>query len=289
MKKTRLPLSPAKKKQRFFNILCYFLLIIPLSLISLPLITTVASSFKPGADIFVDKGLFPKNPTFENYVHIIKNFNFFGYFKNSVIISAVATFGCVMIGSLAGYSISRFRGGAFTVFKLMTYVLQMIPMGLVFLPMYIVIQNLGLYDTQGSVMFLYIGLNLCLNIWIMKGFFDTIPYEIEESAFMDGCGQYRSFMKIVMPLAGPGIACCSILTFMNTYNEMALASIFLKSPEIQPITLGMQQFSQQFTAASSWGYIYAGAVLTTLPAVLVVFLAQKYIIAGLSGAGSLKG
>jgi ABC-type glycerol-3-phosphate transport system permease component len=282
-------MSPMRKKKLFINILCYFLLIVPLAFFSLPLLTALASSFKPGEEIFVDKGLIPKNPTLDNYYHIIKNFNFFGYFKNSVIISATATFGCVMIGSLAGYSISRFRGGAFNVFKLMTYVLQMIPMGLVFLPMYIVVRTLGLYDTQASVMFLYIGLNLCLNIWIMKGFFDTIPYEIEESAFMDGCGQYRSFLKIVLPLAGPGIACCSILTFMSTYNEMALASIFLKNPDIQPITLGMQQFSQQFTAASSWGYIYAGAVLTTLPAVIVVFLAQKYIIAGLSGAGSLKG
>jgi len=289
MKKAKLPLSPAKKRQRRINILCYFLVIIPLVFISLPLVTTLSSSFKYGVDMFVDKGLIPKNPTVENYQYIVFNYDFFGYFKNSLIISGIATFGCVMIGSLAGYGISRFRGGAFSLFKLMTYVLQMIPMGLVIVPMYIVIRSLGLYDTQLSVMVLYIGLNLCLCIWIMKGFFDTIPYDIEESAFMDGCGQYRSFLRIVMPLAGPGIACCSILTFMGTYNELALASLFLKNTAIQPITLGMQNFAQQFTNAETWGYIYAGSVLTTLPAVLVVFFAQKYIIAGLSGAGSLKG
>lgn len=282
-------ISVRQRKKRRLDAICYVLLIIPLIIISAPLLTCLASSLKDGRLIFVDKGLIPKEPTLENYRYVLFNFDFMNYFKNSIIISSLSTVCCVLVGCLTGYSISRFSGKGFSIFKLMTYVLQMIPIGLVFLPMYIVINKLGLYNTYGSVILLYTGQNLCLTIWIMKGFFDTIPYEIEESAYMDGCGSYRSFLRIVMPLAGPGIACCSILTFMNTYNELALATLFLKDKSIQPLTLGLQTFVQQFTNATTWGYIFAGAVLTTIPAVLVVFFAQKYIIAGLSGAGSLKG
>lgn len=285
----RLPMTPKEKKKLRIDIICYIILLIPLAFISLPFLLTIANSLRPGDQLYIDQSLIPKNPTLENYVYVIQEFNFFHYLKNSCIISACSTFCSVMVGCITGYAISRFKGKFFSVFKVFTYAIQMIPLGLVFLPMYIVIQALGLYDTYGSVILLYTSSNLCLTIWIMKGFFDSIPIELEEAAFVDGCGHYRSYFRIVFPLAGPGIACCCILTFMGTYNELAMASIFLKSESIQPITLGLQKFCQQFTNADTWGFIFAGAVLTTLPAVLVVFFAQKYIIAGLSGAGSLKG
>ncbi len=158
MKKgNRTHLSLRQRKKRRLDFICYILLTVPLFAISTPLLACLASSLKDGKLIFIDKGLIPQHPTLENYKYVLFNSDFLNYFRNSMILSSFSTVCCVLIGCLTGYAISRFRGKGFNLFKLMTYVLQMIQIGLVFLPMYIVINKLGLYNTYGSVILLYIG------------------------------------------------------------------------------------------------------------------------------------
>jgi ABC-type glycerol-3-phosphate transport system permease component len=159
-------------------------------------------------------------------------------------------------------------------------------MMLLLMPLYLIFRRLGLINTLGSVILSYITGNLAFSIWMLKGFFDTIPIELEQAAMVDGCTRFQAFRKVIIPLALPGVATVAIFTFINAWNEYTLASIFLRNDKILTMTVGLQRFIQQVRA--DWAQLMAASTVATLPTLLFLLFAQKYLIEGMT-AGAVKG
>ncbi len=272
------------KKEK--NLWTYIILIVLLIVLSLPLISLIGSSFKPEAESLNNTSLMPHEFTLDNYKYVFTKTTLLGNIINSVIISLTVTIACILTGAFAGYALSRFRGKVFSFYKLFLYMLQMLPMVLLLIPLFIMIRLANLYDTLYSVIISYTAINLPICIWILKGFFDTIPTSIEESALMDGCGRLKTFIKIIVPVSTPGITSVGILSFVYAWNEYMLGSIFIRSEELTQLTVGLSQFAMRNNII--WSHLTAGAVVGLIPAVIFIVLAQKYIVSGLV-AGAVKG
>ncbi len=149
-----------------------------------------------------------------------------------------------------------------------------------------IVKTLGLFDSLWSIILCYTAISLPLAIWIIKGFFDTIPRDIEESAFIDGCSRIQSFLRIVLPVSLPGVASAAVITFNYTWNEYMLSNLFINNDDYRTLTAGLATFVEH--NSTQWGYMMAGAVLGTIPALLAIIFAQKYVVQGLS-AGAVKG
>ena len=150
----------------------------------------------------------------------------------------------------------------------------------------LIFKTLGLVDNQLSVIICYISINLPFATWMLKGFFDDISIDIEEAAFIDGLGPAQSFLKIVLPLSLPGIATVAIFTFNNCWNEYMLASVFLRSNELQTMTIGLQMFQVQNNA--DWSTMMAASTIALIPSLIFLLFMQKYMVQGLT-AGAVKG
>ena len=162
----------------------------------------------------------------------------------------------------------------------------MFPMMLMLIPLFLIYKALNLYNSPWSVIISYTCTNLPFSIWMLKGFFDSISFEIEEAAMIDGCSQMQTLRRIILPISMPGIATVGIFTFLNSWNEYTLASIFLRDQNIQTLTVGLQKFVMQ--NSNSWGEMMSAATIATIPTLIFLLFAQKYLISGLT-AGSVKG
>ena len=182
-----------KRKEK---ILTYVLLLLMLAITSFPIISMVGNSFKANETLLFDSALFPREPTLDNFRYVIERTNFLRYIGNSLIVGLIVTLICTGIACFAGYALSRFRGAGFQAFKGATYAFQLIPTVLILIPLFMIVKTLGLFDSLWSIILCYTAISLPLAIWIIKGFFDTIPRDIEESAFIDGCSRIQSFLAI---------------------------------------------------------------------------------------------
>ena len=289
-----------KRKEK---ILTYVLLLLMLTITSFPIISMVGNSFKANETLLFDSALFPREPTLDNFRYVIERTNFLRYIGNSLIVGLIVTLICTGIACFAGYALSRFRGAGFQTFKGATYAFQLIPTVLILIPLFMIVKTLGLFDSLWSIILCYTAISLPLAIWIIKGFFDTIPRDIEESAFIDGCSRIQSFLRIVLPVsllsstftvppcslamestsASPSPA---VITFNYTWNEYMLSNLFINNDDYRTLTAGLATFVEH--NSTQWGYMMAGAVLGTIPALLAIIFAQKYVVQGLS-AGAVKG
>ena len=162
----------------------------------------------------------------------------------------------------------------------------MFPVMPLLMPLYVIYNKLQMVNTLWSVGISYTTMNLAFCIWMLKGFFDSIPRDLEGAAIVDGCTRFEAFIKIIMPLALPGIATVAIFTVLNAWNEYTLASIFLRKDQVMTITVGLQRFVQQNGA--DWPNLMAASTIATIPTVLFMLFAQKYLIEGMT-AGAVKG
>ena len=272
-----------KRKEK---ILTYVLLLLMLTITSFPIISMVGNSFKANETLLFDSALFPREPTLDNFRYVIERTNFLRYIGNSLIVGLIVTLICTGIACFAGYALSRFRGAGFRAFKGATYAFQLIPTVLILIPLFMIVKTLGLFDSLWSIILCYTAISLPLAIWIIKGFFDTIPRDIEESAFIDGCSRIQSFLRIVLPVSLPGVASAAVITFNYTWNEYMLSNLFINNDDYRTLTAGLATFVEH--NSTQWGYMMAGAVLGTIPALLAIIFAQKYVVQGLS-AGAVKG
>jgi len=264
----------------------YVVLILLMALTSLPMISMIGNALKANKQVIFDRGLFPKSPTLSNFVFVFQETSFPRNLLNSLIASVSVTIVCVWIACMAGYALSRYRGTGFTAFKSVTYMFQVVPLVLLMIPLFMIVKTIGLHNNILSIIISYAAITLPLAIWTMKGFFDTISFEIEESALIDGAGIFRSFLSIILPISTPGIMTAAVLTFTFAWNEYMLANIFIQRTEKTTLTVALAQFAQQ--SIVDYGYQMAAASIASIPAALLLVFAQKYIIQGLS-AGATKG
>lgn len=266
----------------------YVALILITYIMLIPLFAMFGTAFKERTQAMASTSMFPAwgEWSIESFVTVIQRTTFMQSIINSILVSLTVTFFCIIIASMAGYALSRFRGTVFSSYAVLLLILQMFPAMLLLLPLFIIFQSFGLTNSLWSLVISYTTLNLAFSIWMLKGFFDTIPQELELAAMVDGCTRFGAWIRIVMPISLPGIGTVSIFTFINSWNEFTLASIFLRRDELFTMTLGLQRFVQQFGA--DWPLLMAASVIGSAPTIIFLLFAQKLLIQGMT-AGAVKG
>ena len=251
-----------------------------------PIILMVMNSFQTTEDILARQSLWPEALTAINYSRLIADTPFLIYLKNSLITAAGSTVFAVFAAVLAGYALARFRGSLLTGYARMLLAVQMFPIILALIPLFLLFRPLGLIDNPLSVILVYGVANLPFATWMARGYFETIPRELEEAALIDGCSHYGAFFRIVLPLSGPGLAAVSIFAFLLSYNEYFVANVFLRSRDAMTLPVGIQMFMQQFS--TDWGGLMAAATLMMAPTLILFLFIQKFIVHG-AVSGAVKG
>lgn len=251
-----------------------------------PLAWAISSAFKSDSEIMTTLSFIPRQPTLDHFKVVLGQTQFRLWFLNSLIVSLSTTLLAIVIGSLAGYAMSRwqFRGRGFYGNTLL--VVQMFPGVMLAIPLYLLLTKYYLIDTLWALLVTYLTFALAFSVWMLKGYFDGIPREIEEAALIDGASKLGILWRIILPLAGPGITTVAVFAFLLAWNEFFFAYVFLASSSKYTLSLGMYSFIQQFT--TQWGNIMAAGTLTTLPVLAFFFLLQRALTRGLV-AGAMKG
>jgi ABC-type glycerol-3-phosphate transport system permease component len=245
----------------------------------------VGTALKPASESLTAE-FFPKNPTFSNIISIAARSNFQVYLRNSLVVSLSCMIICTTAAATAGYSLSRKKTPLFKGYISLLLVLQMFPIILLLLPIFLIFKSLGLINTLYALILAYSSINLPFSIWIIRSFFDTLPYDLEEAAIIDGCSLFGIFCRIVVPLSLPGLATVAIFVFVNCWNEFLLASLFLRKSNLYTLTVGLRHFITEHTY--QWSNLMSASLLSIIPTVIYIIIAQKYLIQGLV-AGAVKG
>lgn len=253
--------------------------------LNLPIILLVLNSLQTTEQILASRSILPASLTLANYEGLT-NTPFFTYLRNSLIVSLGATAFSVTAAVLAGYALSRFRNGLLDAYSTALFAVQMFPIILALIPLFLLFRPLGFINSPASVIIVYSVVNLPFVTWMARSYFDTIPRELEEAALIDGCGHLEAFFRIVLPLSGPGLAAVSIFAFLFSYNEFFIANVFLRTTEAMTLPVGIQMFMQQFS--TDWGSLMAAATLTMMPTLILFLFVQKFITHG-AIAGGVKG
>lgn len=264
-----------------------------MAIIALPGAWIVLSALRPNREILARPPVWwPENFTLNNFSQM---FGLGGeqiaipvgsYFTNSIVIALTSTFIAVFIGMGGGYAFARFRfrwkNGIFLGLMLS----RTIPGIALSLPLFMVWSRIGLIDTPLGLIIVYVAMNVPFTIWLTDGFFRQIPIEMSEAAQIDGCTRWQAFWRVEFPLARSGIASAGIFAFLISWNEFALASVLTRSTDSRTLPVGLMDFTAQFTI--DWAGMCAMAVLIIIPALVLTFIVQKHLIAGLT-FGGVKG
>ncbi|MFJ8646497.1 sugar ABC transporter permease [Streptomyces sp. NPDC093546] len=248
-----------------------------------PPLWLVITSFKPKTDAF-DTSLV-KNFTLGNYTHVINNTQFLSWLGNSLIVVGITTVVGVFISATTGYAVSRFRFPGLRPLMWMLLITQMFPVAVLIVPLYNLLASMGLLNQPVGLVVTYLTVAVPFCAWMMKGYFDGIPAEIDEAGRVDGLTPFGTFWRLIMPLAKPGLAVTAFYTFITGWAEVAYASAFMTGEENLTLAGGLQTFVNQYTA--DWGSLTAAAVLIAAPAAVVFGLVQRHLVSGLT-AGATK-
>ena len=273
-----------KKRTVSFFIHCFLILVSASCLF--PLWWAFASSLKTQETVFNDLSLFPKVPHWENYIFAWTKADFSVYFLNSLLYTLVVVVGVLLIASMAAYAFSRLQFFGKNVLFLILISTMMIPIPGSFIALYVLLNKLHLVNTRLGYILPQINGGLALGIFLLKTFFDELPKELEDSAAIDGCGRFRIYWHIALPLARPALAVLAIFNILAVWNEYLLAMLVLSSKELMPLQRGLMVF--QGAHITQYPLLMAGIVITVLPVLIVYLLLQKHIIKGIT-AGAVKG
>ncbi|MEU9824488.1 sugar ABC transporter permease [Micromonospora chersina] len=237
--------------------------------------------------------LVPTGASFENFTNLFDKTAFAHWFLNSLLIAGTASFASIFLSALAAYAFSRMRFAGRRIGLLTLLLIQMFPQFLAIVAIFLIFTTvtdlwpvLG-FNTPWGLFLLYMGGALGVNTWLMKGFFDTLPRELDESATMDGATHAQVFFRIMLPLVAPILAVTALLSFIGTINEFMIANVFLTNTESKTLAVGMFGLVAG-ERNNNFGMFAAGTLLTAIPTVLVFQLLQRYIVSGLT-AGAVKG
>ena len=274
-------------KRTFFLLMVYSLLLVAATVILFPIFWMTSSSLKPSGELFArDLTMLPIHWTLENYRNVWVNTKFPIYFWNSFKVAALSTICSVLIAMYAAYAIARIEFVGRYTYGLVLLITQMFPHILLVIPLYLLIQRMGMLNTHFELFLAYTAFSLPFTVWLLRGFFEAIPAELEEAAEIDGASMLTTFHKIILPLAGPGLAAVTMFSFIRAWNEFLFALVFLSSRDLFTMPIGLASFQEEFTFR--WDLIMAGAGIITLPVLLLFLLMQRFIVQGLLG-GALKG
>lgn len=244
----------------------------------------------------------PREPTLRNYMTFLGQgdpdylkiaynrapavFDIAPALKNSLVVAITVALLNIIIATPAAYAFARLNVRA-SLYVLMGYLaIRMIPPIMIVVPLFLIMRNIGLIDTQLSLILVYCFFTLPFSIWILQSYFKAMPAELEDSALIDGCSRWQSVRYVLLPLARPGLTCVAILSFMSCWSEFLFAVVFSKTPASKTLTVVAASFAD--TAAIQFDYVMTAGVLTALPPFLLALFFQRYIVGGLA-AGAVKG
>lgn len=277
-----------KRRSILESLVVHAILIMMVMIVLYPVLWVVKMAFSPSQAFSVSLSLIPEEWTLDNFRYLLSANDgiFLRQMANSLLVAGATTFVGVVLSCTAAYAFSRFRFPGRDLGMAMFLVTQMFPGVVMAIPLYILLDNLGLLNSLTGLVLVYSTTAVPFCVWMLKGYFDTIPVDLEEAAVMDGANQWTIFTKIVLPLAKPAIAVTALFSFMTAWNEFILAATFLSDQKMYTVPVVLQRFVGSYS--TEWGYFAAGAIIVSIPVMLLFFKLQTYLVGGLT-AGAVKG
>jgi multiple sugar transport system permease protein len=252
-----------------------------------PIYWIVKISFTPDRKLFKEAArLWPSSLTLDHFSTLFSGTPFLVYFKNSLIVSGSTAILVVLLAALAGYALSRFRFAGAGLARGFLLATQIFPLVLLITPLYRIFATLGLINTLPGLVLIYVVFNLPFAVFLMQGFFDNVPAELEEAALIDGCTRFAAFRRVVLPMTLPGIVATLGFAFTGAWSELLFGLMFINSDANKTVAVGLLNFVGKFGV--DWGQITAAAVISLLPVFLFFGIIQRYLISGLT-VGAVKG
>ena len=277
-----------QKRPKFIGkiLLQAFLIIVAIIQIY-PLIWLAFFSLKDNGEIFSGDVLgLPKKFLWSNYAKALSDGNVLTYFVNSVWVTVITILIVLILASMTGYAITRMKWKLSNVTMTVILLGMMVPIHAALLPLFMVLKNLKMLNTSWSLIIPYVAFGIPMAVFILGSFFKGVPREMEESAVIDGCGIYRTFFYIILPLVKPALATVAIFTFLSSWNELMFAVTFINNTAYQTLTVGMM--SMVGTYITQWGIIGAGLMISTIPTIIIYLLLSKQVQKSMI-AGAVKG
>jgi multiple sugar transport system permease protein len=274
-----------------WHVFGWFFLVLLLIYAIAPMLWMLITSFKSQfAALQYPPDLIPRNPTIEQYERLLSPQNevgrqFLRYMINSIWVSTATTILGVGVAVPAAYAFSRFRFPGRQALFFAVLFRNMFPAVVFLMPLFIMMRWMGLINTYSSLIITYLTFGLPLSIWLLKGFYDNIPVELEQAARIDGCTRFQAFYMVVMPLSAPGIIATAIYSFITAWNEYVYALTFLNDDEKLTLPVGLQRFFTEY--ATNWPGLMAASFIMSVPVVVMFLILQKYFVRALT-EGAVK-
>ncbi len=228
----------------------------------------------------------PSPVVLDNFRQLLTRTDFVAWFGNSAIVAISSTLLATAIGTLGAYALARLRFLGRASMSSAVLITYLVPPSILFIPLYAQMRSLGLADSRAGLIAAYPSFTVPFVTWLLMGYFESIPVELEESAMIDGATRFGAFRRIILPLAAPGVLAAALFAFTQAWNEFLYALVFITDVKLRTLPVGLSTFITG--DVYGWGYLMAGAVLTTLPVIAAYIYLQKYMVEGLT-AGSVKG
>ncbi len=257
-----------------------------------PVALVVKKAFEPGRDFALSPSPIPESFTLDNFSRLVTSTGsngellFLRHAVNSAVVALATTAVGLVLSTMCAYALSRFRFPGRRAGLTAFLAVQMFPATMLLMPLYVILHELGLLNSLFGLMLVYATTAIPFCVWTLKGYFDSLPRELEEAARIDGASPWRIFWSLVLPLAKPGLAVTALFSFMTAWNEFILASTFMTEEAAYTLPVLLKSSVGKYSA--DWGLFAAGAILTSLPVMALFYFLQRYLVGGLT-AGSVKG
>jgi ABC-type glycerol-3-phosphate transport system permease component len=252
-----------------------------------PVYWVVITSLKPRSEIYTrTPDLWPSDPQWSQYPRVLGEGHVGRALINSLIVASGTMVICLVVGAMAAYALARWRVRLTRMLLMLVLMTQMFPLVVLVIPLFVIMRKAGLLGTYWSLIVTYLAFTVPLAIWVMRGFIMAIPEELEHAARIDGATRFGAMVRVVLPLAAPGLATCAVLSFLEGWKEFLLALTFINDEDHKTVPLVLQSFVGR--GDTDWGAVMATSVIYTLPVALVFVLARKHLMTARTG-GAVKG
>ncbi|MEU6812746.1 ABC transporter permease subunit [Streptomyces sp. NPDC046831] len=280
------PARPRGRRSPAASVASHGVLIVASLIALFPIAWLVFLSLGPDKDDYLHPGRIWDTMTFDNYAFVLRHTNFFDWLKSSLIVSLGTTVVGVLVAATTGYAVSRMRFPGYRKLMWVLLVTQMFPIAVLIVPMYQILSDLELIDSYLGLILVYCSTAVPYSAWLLKGYFDTIPFEIDEAGRVDGLTPFGTFARLILPLAKPGLAVAAFYNFITAFGEVAFASTFMLDDSKYTFAVGLQSFVSEHDAQRN--LMAATAVLIAIPVSAFFYLVQRNLVTGLT-AGGTKG
>jgi multiple sugar transport system permease protein len=276
-----------KGGERLQCAIAYAVLVALAIIVLFPFYWMTITSFKTEDQMRSQVSMFwPKPVALENYAQLFGKTEFASWYRNSVVVAVASTLLATAVGTIGAYALARLRFLGRGFMASATLITYLVPPSILFIPLYAQMRSLGLANSLAGLIAAYPSFTVPFVTWLLMGYFESIPEELEEAAMIDGATRFGAFARIVLPLSAPGVLAAALYAFTQAWNEFLYALVFITDGRLRTLPVGLASFITG--DVYGWGYLMSGAVLTTLPVIAAYIYLQKYMVEGLT-AGSVKG